>query len=356
MSRTVGGRAREAVPRCLTLYFYLDAAHTPRSTDEIIHNAEIYPPVNAQTGEPYHDDTLSKSFERDRKRLETAGIFICEANLGGAKNERALWQIDRTRTYTSGIRKLPTSTIEQVLGELKTYAGNPLWASNSAFSELWGKFTNELIRRGDESFIKALGDMPELASDPDITRLWNLFKQRHRMRITYLDAAGQKKNHLVDAYGFYLLNNTMYLVANVHGDADEAPRLRTFRADRIQRVREYKQGQNPVVYQIPKSFRVQEHVYLPFDVSPDANGPTQARFSFAPGIPLAELESITHGRGALERSREDDTWTWSIEVNNLEGAASFALVNTPVGMRPRSPEALVAAWRGLIGKAVETHG
>ncbi|MDY2777313.1 MAG: WYL domain-containing protein, partial [Collinsella sp.] len=124
--------------------------------------------------------------------------------------------------------------------------------------------------------------------------------------------------------------------------------LRTFRIDRIERV--FKPSGS---YQIPEDFSVLDHLFLSFDFG--GGEPMRALFSFREGIPRAEVERITHRRGAIKRA-DDRSWLWSIEIRDPMAAARFALSHSSLGMKPLEPTVVVDMWRDSIERTVDSLG
>ena len=83
----------ETAQRLLNLFFVLNAAPRPLTTDEIIRDSDL------GYGSPNRASDLRK-FRRDREKLAARGVFVAEVRTPGAsETEESSWTIDRTQTF-----------------------------------------------------------------------------------------------------------------------------------------------------------------------------------------------------------------------------------------------------------------
>ena len=319
--------------RILNLFFVLNASKTPISTSHIIFDADL----GYNSGNP---DSDKRKFKRDRDELARFGVHVVEHKAEGAtENEESSWVIDRTQTQAElGI--LTTDDADILLAALRDYAGQPGIPYRSALTHIIAKLDNE----GAAGAGNTAASDAAAGGDPVFQALWAAFTLRKNAVFTYTDAQGATtKKRSVDIWGFFTQDECMYFVGFDHGR--EA--ARTFRVDRVRSVN--KPGK---AYAIPDDFNVTDYQFLPFDLA-DTQA-VDASFTFPQGLPAAEIEAITHGRGSLGTGSAGER-TWTIPARDLTAAASFALGHAGTGMRPLSPRGLVEAWNNQIAKVVAAH-
>lgn len=321
--------------RVLDLFINLNVASAPLSTSQIIGNADLgYRSKN--------EDSAKKQFKRDRETLLSHGIVIAEVPpASGNEADESSWTIDHEHTDAK-LSDLSTDELEQILSTSVRYDQNLLWTGNHALQELRSRVQTELSRRRGDPFPQVIDAPPSTAEGRTIDRLWSCFEDHNRVRFSYQNARGQSREHEIDIYGFFTLEGHVYLVG--YSPAHDA--TLTFRTDRVTNPKRLKDA-----YTIPGTFSIEDYLFLPFDFS--RNDPVMSMFSFSPTVGSSELQALSQGRGTLERN--DEGWTWTVPVRDLEAAASFALENASIGMRPVEPMQLVSAWNTLIRKAVDVH-
>ena len=122
--------------------------------------------------------------------------------------------------------------------------------------------------------------------------------------------------------------------------------IRTFRCDRI--VRAWRPSK---AYAIPADFNLNDYLFFEFDFAD--RPPVAATFSFAPQTQIDMINGLTRGRGQLTHAEEG--WIWTVDVRDLEAAASFCMAHAMDGMRPVAPKSLKQAWNHLIERTVHEH-
>ena len=122
--------------------------------------------------------------------------------------------------------------------------------------------------------------------------------------------------------------------------------IRTFRCDRI--VRAWRPSK---AYAIPADFNLNDYLFFEFDFAD--RPPVAATFSFGPQTQIDMINGLTRGRGELAHT--DAGWTWTVDVRDLEAAASFCMAHAMDGMRPMAPKSLKQAWNHLIERTVHEH-
>lgn len=329
----------ETALRILNLLFALDASPGPLSTEQILGDSDLgYGSGNRESDR--------RKFQRDRERLASHGIVVREVREPGmSEAEESAWEIDTRGTHAvrGALSPDDASLVLAAIDEtFELHADNPeRWPLQRAYLKL-KEFTGT-----------SLADTAEKAASsreafcPTLQTIWDAFIARRPARFTYRDARGTETTREVEVYGTFAQGGRSYLV----GFDRTAKDMRTFRTDRIVRARH-----TPVsagTYAVPAAFDVEDYQFLPFDFS--AEDPVEIVFSFPESVGEHELSLLTRGRGELARDVATGLWRWSVDARDLDAAASFALEHTGIGMRPLSPDALVASWRVTIEKAVAAH-
>lgn len=338
--------------RLLNLFFIFNTSTRPLSTEEIISDSDL-----GYGSDSYESDM--RKFRRDRAKLESLGIRIVETNpVGAAETESSFWQLDRSRTFAEGGVISPddaqvlAEAIEEYIQGRTTPLERPLRAARNTILELVhpAQRTGSSSRTASSSEPQPQdsrhrssrhGQEPS-APHPLLDAIWDAFTSHRLLTISYRDAQGISSKRTVAIYGIFSYEGITYFT----GLDDQRGAIRTFRADRVEKAWRPKGS-----YEIPTSFDIRSHIFLPFDFG---DGPgLMATFSLDNPVSETAAAAITHGRG--DTSKESGMLTWTIEVHDIDAAASFALEHAREGLRPVAPPELVAAWDNHIERAVKTH-
>ena len=346
-------RVDETSRRIAGLLLLLGTSRSPVRTRDIVDDGDL------GYGSGNRDSDMRK-FRRDRETLARHGFHVREvAPAGGAENEESRWELDRARTQVD----LPSLPLDDVLTLIHVIdaslssprAGDPLASPLSHVREKLAEAAFAASGRDGELGLGApatriAGEAPETAA---AAALWSAFAARKAVPFSYRDAAGKTGERLVEAYGFFSLGGSSYLVGR--DVAAEGTPVRTFNIARAANVRAPK-GR----YRIPDAFDISAYMRYPFDFSEKGGGAAgldeaeKGSFLIPSYFAHGEVERITLGRGDMERQPgPDGDVVWSVPVRNTELAATFALRE---GIVPIDPPRLVEAWRNMVEKAVIAHG
>ena len=315
--------------RLLNLLFILNTSVEPPTTDEIIGDSDL------GYGSGSRDSDLKK-YTRDRDKLAQQGFHIVEiTGAGGRQNEQSTWTVDRLRTHAElGLISASDAEILAHAVDAATEGGtSPLMP---ALSSIRARLRGRIDVPPQQDTARSI--------DPRLSTIWNAWCLRRALPFDYTDSKGESRSHSVEIYGLFSQAGHGYFV----GRDVEDNAIKTFRCDRVRATRK------PAgAYDIPQGFSIRDYRFLPFDFS--GSGLVDVSFSFPRTLGAAEIEDITHGRGAIV-SGPHDVVTWNISVRSIDAAARFALAHASAGMRPASPNALVDAWNDILKGAVETYG
>ena len=162
------------------------------------------------------------------------------------------------------------------------------------------------------------------------------------VRFLYQNGRGEQKERTVCVYGMFEREGAAYFC----GLDNVTDGIRTFRCDRI--VRAWRPSK---AYAIPADFNLNDYLFFEFDFAD--RPPVAATFSFAPQTQIDMINGLTRGRGELAHT--DVGWTWTVDVRDLEAAASFCMAHAMDGMRPMAPKSLKQAWNHLIERTVHEY-
>lgn len=319
--------------RLLNLFFIFNASTRALSTEEIVSDSDL------GYGSPQRDSDLRK-FRRDRAKLAEQGIRIVEAKpLGAAESEESYWKLDRENTFATGgiVTRDDAQTLAAAIDEYLEGQATPLVRPLQSVRD-------KALELAEGSTPQTRDEQAANAFDPILDALWSAFATHKKIALSYRNARGEASKRSLAIYGIFSHEGCAY----VTGLDDASQSIRTFRTDRIEKVWRPKG-----TYNIPNTFSIKDYVFLPFDFGEGES--VQAQFSLLASMPQAAVLACTHGRGEIALT-EAGSWRWTIEVRDIDAAASFALSHAREGLRPVAPQAFVDAWQRMIDKVVEAHG
>lgn len=313
--------------RILNLFFVLNSSPEPLTTEQIVLDSDLgYGSGNI--------DSDKRKFRRDRDKLLERGILIKEVRPAGAQEtEESSWTIDREHTFAAGglitadDADILLNAIDQTIAAGSSTFAAPLADIRSKIAYLTGRTT------ADEAPIRR---------SPTGDAVWSAFAERCALRFLYQNGRGEQKERTVCVYGMFEREGVAYFCGLDNATDD----IRTFRCDRI--VRAWRPSK---AYAIPADFNLNDYLFFEFDFAD--RPPVAATFSFAPQTQIDMINGLTRGRGELAHT--DSGWTWTVDVRDLEAAASFCMAHAMDGMRPMAPKSLKQAWNHLIERTVHEH-
>ncbi len=325
----------EKAQRILNLLFVLNSTTRPLTTEEIVSDSDL-----GYGYQPGKRNSATKKFKRDREDLAEQGIFIREVKtLGASENEESSWELDRASTFVGGL--ISVDDAENLLRALNAELSRPGTPFALALRRIKAKILQCLKRDAQEA---SRNESPATGAQNIEEAVWIAFSLRRKLKITYVNAAGEESKRTICVYGMFSNAGEGYVTALDERDMC----IKTFRIDRIRKTGKPKES-----YSIPPDFDIREYLFFQFDFS--NNSPMPATFSFPTTMSKDEIRSIVHDRGTLQAGPNGSS-IWSVEVRDIEAAAHYALTYANRGMRPVSPQPLIDAWNTAIEKTVSSHG
>ena len=239
--------------------------------------------------------------------------------------------------------RMVVSIICGVLGTALYYIG---------FHQMWKLLKIHLTQPKQQKWVKLFqiayltgmstaGEAP-IRRSPTVDAVWSAFAERCALRFLYQNGRGEQRERTVCVYGMFEREGTAYFC----GLDNATDSIRTFRCDRI--IRAWRPSK---AYAIPADFNLNDYLFFEFDFAD--RPPIAATFSFAREAQADMVSGLTRGRGELVRTEAG--WTWTVNVRDLEAAASFCMAHAVDGMRPVAPDSLKQAWNHLIERTVHEH-
>ena len=289
--------------RILNLFFVLNSSPEPLTTEQIVLDSDLgYGSGNI--------DSDKRKFRRDRDKLLERGILIKEVRPAGAQEtEESSWTIDREHTFAAGglitadDADILLNAIDQTIAAGSSTFAAPLADIRSKIAYLTGRTT------ADEAPIRR---------SPTVDAVWSAFAERCALRFLYQNGRGEQKERTVCVYGMFEREGVAYFCGLDNATDD---------------------------------INLNDDLFFEFDFAD--RPPVAATFSFAPQTQIDMINGLTRGRGELAHT--DSGWTWTVDVRDLEAAASFCMAHAMDGMRPMAPKSLKQAWNHLIERTVHEH-
>ena len=329
------GELNESARRILNLLFVLNCSTRPLTTTEIITDSDLgYGAAGVESEK--------KKFQRDRKKLEDYGIHIREVKESGAsETEESRWEIDRGRTHID-TAVITQNDADMLVHAVDEYLKREIISFRSALLRI--RAVAAAIDTDIEEGEDAVGEQFDDQAQNVLDMVWTACCSHKSLPFCYRDSKGEESKRTVSIYGIFNQANQCYFV----GLDNLSNSIRTFRTDRIVSVNRPRGS-----YTVPDDFSLDSFQFLPFDLGNEEETPVE--FSFPAHAVEEEIKVLTLGRGMLKQ-QADGSLHWKITVKNLAAAASMALANASLGMRPCAPASLVSLWNSMITEAVEPHG
>lgn len=325
------------VRRLVNLLFTLNASRVPLTTEQIVSDSDL------GYGSGNRESDLKK-FQRDRKRLADQGIAIREIHPSGAsENEESSWEVAPSTYAEVGL--VSQADAETLLDAVDAHLARADIPYRAPLERVRRKVLEAAGELGDDFWLEGRDgeDGAGESRDPILEAIWSGYATRRSLDVLYRDGKGAESRRTVCIYGIFTLDGHCYIV----GLDNRSGAVRTFRADRVQRVWTPSKS-----YRVPADFDIRDYVFLPFDLAPGEGD--EVSFSIPCEIPRSEIDAVTHGRGSIEES--EGHLIWRVRARSVRAAVGFAFAHAHLGMRPEAPAWFKDAWNNEIEREVGSLG
>lgn len=291
-------------------------------------------------------DATRRRFERDKKTLQSSGVFF-------EVNERQQYSLNTGLTTAAplSLTKPQTSLLRLLCGALLQDDNYPLKAELRMI----------LVKLGDELEIPDMLPQFELGHSagsggdkemPGFAKVKKAIASRKLLSFSYADSRGHESMRSVEPFGCFFLKDACYVVA-FDASANEE---RLFRLDRMSKIKV--NGKNPAQPDFEeRPFVASEYYGLPFQFG---NEDFVALIAFDDSASM-RASSLTMGLGNLEL--QGDGLLWSIDCKDRFALAKWCIENgpgisilEPEDARGRMTEGLSAFCASIRQEGVDHEG
>lgn len=270
------------------------------------------------------EDSTRRRFERDKKTLQAAGVFL-------TIDDRQRYALDTRLTHAA-----PLNLSKPQVSLLRMLCGALLDDEEYPFKE---ELRMVLVKLGDEletpDMLPQLAAATKTANSPTQTafsKVKRAISMRKRLSFTYTRADGATDGRTVEPFGCFFLHGICYVVAF----DPQAQSTRCFRLDRMTKLH--------VNANNPKSPDFDER---PFDVTEYSGLP----FQFGAEDYMAQLvfdETAAHNAYQLSMGHGELAWRdgeliWNVRVRSTRELARWCIEHGP-GIRILSPKSAHQAY------------
>lgn len=277
-------------------------------------------------------DSFRRAFSRDRVLLAACGLVV--RPVPTAARESA-WAADRDGSFAGdpGIDARGAEVLETACRPL---LDDPEFPLSEDLRFALAKLTRTF------AYPAAVPSEPSSPQPRAAGALRDALVRGRGAHIGYTTADGRSVERDVAPYALFCLRGLTYLVAATLGEGGEAVEgeTRTYRVDRMDDARVLE----GVATSVPADFSVDDWRRLPFQLG-------EAVGTAAFEVPAAREADVRRAAGhAGTFSAGADGTVWEVEVSDLGAAASWAVAQ---GIVPLRPQGLVEAWRETLEGEVD---
>jgi len=286
-------------------------------------------------------DTFLRMFERDKDMLRGCGLEIEVRDVEGTEGYR----LDAAATYArplelSGEERAALRTVATAMAEDD---GFPFASDLSIAAAKLGETTG-----GRSTATSALVDEAPREQAALSAKLAHAVAAHKRATFSYINSAGEPREHIVEPYGVFTRDGRWYL-AGLDTARDE---VRIYAVRRMSALAVNTAAAKTPDFTVPDDFSVDDYRALPFQYgSPSAAFTAELRFSPAEAWRAGRL---TTGIGELA-PQPDGSVLWSVSARDEQLLASWLVANGP-GITPLAPPSLRDTLARGLREAVTHHG
>lgn len=279
------------------------------------------------------ESSFHKTFSRDRKELETEGLYLIERKQGSHK----YWSVDKQRSFASVNTQGSATNTNQIsleeCGVIAAILRGSLQSPNTADVNALGTAAAR-IGCGSGGSLQELPAQELLCDNRVLQRVVEGINTKTPLTLSYkslADTAAQIR--VLQPWGMFVLGQHVYVVGLRKRNGQEDA-IRTLNLERVETV-ELLEGEPS--FEVPASFSVADYRLLPFEIG---NNKQQLASFFVAATQIDDFKATARKRGTFTY-RKDGTAIWSCPIKNIDEAVRWAL---EVGVAPLSPTELTQAW------------
>ena len=289
-------------------------------------SAEIYTAIYSDLS----TNSALRTFSRDRTVLKQLGFTITEVKTGKEKS----FYLSDSNFFDSSYDLSPEDA-NQLLVICSAILTDTTFVYQeklrNALSKIVGNFYSSDSGKPDSQKLNASSQSKVFPV------LYESLSSKQLVNITYTNSQDLVKQKDLGVLDFFVSQGLLYFVAQDFSSSTETASIKTFRVDRVLDAAILKNK----FFSIPEEFDSKDYNLLDFQLGLQAGVLT----AFIPKNILAAFEHFSQGQGDVEFLSNGALWT--VAYAHEDTALSWILAH---GLIPRSPESLLAKWKGSLSE------
>ena len=289
-------------------------------------SAEIYTAIYSDLS----TDSALRTFSRDRAVLKQLGFAITEVKTGKEKS----FYLSDSNFFDSSYDLSPEDA-NQLLVICSAVLTDTTFVYQeklrNALSKIVGNFYSSDSGKPDSKKLSASSQSKVFPV------LYESLSSKQLVNVTYTNSKDQIKQKRLGVLDFFVSQGLLYFVGQDFSSGTESASIKTFRIDRVLDAAILKDEH----FSIPKAFNSNDYNLLDFQLGSQAG----TLVAFVPKNILAAFEHFSQGQGDVELLSNGALWT--VAYAHEDTALSWILAH---GLIPRSPESLLAKWKGSLSE------
>lgn len=289
-------------------------------------SSEIYAAIYSDLS----TDSALRTFSRDRAVLKSLGFAITEVKTG---KEKSFYLSDSN--FFDSLYDLSPEDANRLLVICSAVLTDTTFVYQeelrNALSKIVGNFYSTDSDRSENQKLSASSQSKVFPV------LYESLSSKQRVKVTYTNSQEQVKQKHLGILDFFVSQGLLYFVAQDFSSNNKTASIKTFRVDRVLDAEILKDEH----FSIPEDFDSNDYNLLDFQLGSQADTLT----AFVPKNILAAFEHFSQGQGDIELLPNGALWT--VSYAREDAALSWILAH---GLIPRSPESLLAKWKGSLSE------
>ena len=291
-------------------------------------SAEIYTTIYSDLS----TDSALRTFSRDRAVLKQLGFAITEVKIGKEKS----FYLSDSNFFDSSYDLSPEDA-NQLLVICSAVLTDTTFVYQeelrNALSKIVGNFYSTDSDRSENQKLSASSQSKVFPV------LYESLSSKQQVKVTYTNSQEQVRQKHLGILDFFVSQGLLYFVAQDFSPNSKTASIKTFRVDRVLDAAIIKDEH----FSIPEDFDSNDYNLLDFQIGSQAG----TLVAFVPKNILAAFEHFSQGQGDIESLPNGALWT--VAYAHEDAALSWILAH---GLIPRSPESLLAKWKGSLSEVV----